>query len=93
MHINSFQPNFKGEYTIERNVTSPSDLALLHYVADRSHSISKVSFVSDKGKGVYVPIEKVNYDYDKMNIVCNNHFDKTFEEDLRLLGISFDKRG
>jgi len=40
-----------------------------------------------------VPIEKVNYDYDKMNIVCNNFFDTIFENDLQTLGINFDKQG
>jgi len=93
MHINSCQPSFKGEYSVKRDVSSPNDLALLHYIADRSHSISKYSFVADKGKGVCVPIEKVNYDYDKMNIVCNNFFDTIFENDLQTLGINFDKQG
>ena len=91
MHINSFQPNFKGEYLVKRDVTSPNDLALLHYVANKSHYVSRVPFDSNRDSQWFVPIEKVTYDYNKMNIVCNGHFDKTFEEDLRTLGINFNK--
>ncbi len=93
MHINSVQPNFKGEYTIEREIKSPKDLALLHYVADKSHFVSRVPFDSDRNKYWFVPIVKVNYDYKKMNVECNGHYDKTFEEDLATLGINFEKRG